>query len=109
SGAGGACTSTAHALAGAVTEPTQRYCSVPTASADAVCNGTPPSGFSACIVSAGAKACPTSTPFIHPFTVETGATLSCGTCSACSASTTCGSPTVAAFTNGTCTGAPALS
>jgi hypothetical protein len=106
---GGACTSTAHPLAGALTEPTQRTCSVPGTSADAVCNGNPPAGFSACIVSAGAKACPASTPFVHAFTVESGASLACGTCSACSVSTSCGSPTVSAFTNASCSGTPALS
>jgi hypothetical protein len=109
SGAGGACTSTAHATTGAVTEPTQRYCAVPTASADAVCNGNPPAGFSACIISAGAKACPATTPFIHPFTVETSAALACGTCTACTASTTCGTPTLSAFTNANCTPPAALS
>jgi hypothetical protein len=109
SGAGGTCTSASHANTGALTEPTQRYCDVPPANAETLCNGTPPAGFSSCIIAGGQVACPASTPFTHPFTVEDSAALSCGTCSACSVSTSCGSPTVSVFTNGSCTAPAALS
>ncbi len=109
SGGGGTCTSAAHANAGSLTEPTQRYCDVPAASADAVCNGSPPTGFSSCIVASGEVACPASTPFAHAFTVEDSAALSCGTCSACSVSTTCANPTLSVFANGTCAAPAAVS
>jgi hypothetical protein len=105
-GQGGACSSAVQSNPGALSEPAQRFCDVPAPSADAVCAGTAPAGFSACIVAAGNVACPSSTPFVQAFAVEDGATVSCGACSACSVSTTCSNPTVAAFTNANCT-APA--
>ncbi len=106
---GGACTSTAQTNTSAVTAPTQRYCDVPAASSDAVCNGTPPAGFSACIMAAGEVACPASTPFTQKFTVEDSATVSCGTCSACAVATTCSNPMVATFLTADCSGAVSAS
>jgi hypothetical protein len=104
---GGTCSSTAQTNQSAVSEPAQRFCDVPTASADAVCNGSPPSGFSACIMSSGQVACPASTAFTQKFTVEDSATLSCGACSACGVTTTCSNPMVSVFASANCAGAAA--
>jgi hypothetical protein len=107
-GQGGTCGGAVQSNPASLSEPPERFCDVPAASADAVCNGTVPTGFSACIIATGQVACPSSTPFVHPFTVEDGATLACGSCSACSVSTSCSNPMVEAFTNATCAAPAAL-
>ncbi len=100
---GGACSSSAvQANTGQLTEPTQRFCDVPAASADAVCGGSPPAGFSACIVSSGQVSCPAGTPFVHPFTVEDAAALQCSSCTACTISATCSNASVSVFTDAAC-------
>ncbi|MBV9950285.1 MAG: hypothetical protein JOZ69_25825 [Myxococcales bacterium] len=108
-GQGGTCSSQATSDPAALSEPPQRYCDVPPASAQAVCAGNPPAGFSACITSPGKVPCPSSTPFVNAFTVEDSADLTCGTCSACSVATSCSNPTVDAFTNATCAAPAAFS
>lgn len=105
---GGTCSGLALSNPAALSEPAARFCDVPAPSADAVCAGSPPAGFSACIIAPGTVACPASTPFIHPYVVEDSATLSCGSCSACSVSTTCSNSTVSVFTNATCAAPAAL-
>jgi hypothetical protein len=104
---GGSCTGTAQPNTGQLTAPTQRFCDVPSASANSVCAGTVPAGFSACIVSSGQVPCPASTSFLHPFAVEDGATLQCSSCTACSTSATCSNASVSVFTDAACATAAA--
>ncbi|MBV9946152.1 MAG: hypothetical protein JOZ69_04820 [Myxococcales bacterium] len=100
---GGACTSgTAQSDPTQLTLPAARYCDVPTASAEAVCGGAAPAGFSACIVRSGSVACPAGTPFTSAFTVEDGATVQCTACTACSVATTCDGATLSLFPGSAC-------
>jgi hypothetical protein len=101
--AGGACTGVV------MPDPTKlslslvQYCDVPAASAEDVCEGTVPSGFSACIVADGNVPCP-SGPFTTQLEVDDGDELVCPTCDSCTVTGACGSPQVTFFSNGNCTG-----
>ncbi len=101
-GQGGTCASTVQSDPTQLVAPAARYCDVPAASAESVCNGTVPSGFAACIARAGAVACPAGTPFIHPFSVEDSATLACAACTACAVSTSCADAVVTVHTGAKC-------
>jgi hypothetical protein len=79
-----------------------RYCDVPPANAESVCDGFVPSGFAACIASPGNKACPAGSPFAHLFPVETAAALRCSACTACAADTTCANAVLTVHTGARC-------
>jgi hypothetical protein len=84
--------------------PGARYCDVPADSASAVCGGTVPSGFAACIVTNGETPCPLGTPFVQRHIVEDHATLQCSACSSpCAMTTTCANAVVTGFTDSACT------
>jgi hypothetical protein len=80
-----------------------QYCDVPAASAEAVCEGTTPSGFTACIVADGNVPCP-SGPFTMQLEVDDGDELVCPTCDACSVTGSCANAQVTFFSDGSCTG-----
>jgi hypothetical protein len=91
------------------TDPSQlsavktRYCDVPAGSMGAVCGGTVPSGFAACIVTDGETDCPLGTPFGQKYTVEDLAVTQCSPCSsACTVTTTCSNATVSAYSDMAC-------
>lgn len=81
-----------------------QYCDVPAASAEAVCEGTTPSGFSACIVADGNVPCPAG-PFAMQLEVDDDDELLCPTCDACTVTGSCGSAQVTFFSDAKCTGA----
>jgi hypothetical protein len=91
-----------------IADPTQlstspaRYCDVPPAAAESVCNGIVPSGFAACIASPGSKACPAGSPFTHPFPVETAADVRCSACTTCAVDTTCANAVLTVHTGAKC-------
>jgi len=99
--AGGACTGIV------MPDPTKlslspvQYCDVPAASAEAVCAGDAPSGFSACIVADGNVPCPAG-PFTTPIEVADGDELVCPTCDVCTVTGSCGSPQVTFFSDSKC-------
>ena len=100
---GGACTQASHADSSQLSTAYARYCEVPADSAAAVCAGTVPSGFAACIVTNGETACPSGTPFAQKYVVEDHASLACAPCSGgCSLTTTCSNATVTGFVDSMC-------
>jgi hypothetical protein len=104
---GGQCTNTTMVNSAQLMKPTaQHYCDVPTASSDAVCNGTAPAGYSACIISSGSPACPA--PFTAAtYHVEDDITLNCSNCTGCAVTGSCSTGTANLF-GGTNCAAPSL-
>jgi hypothetical protein len=101
---GGTCSDTTQADTTKVATAAARYCDVPSAGADSVCNGTVPSGFAACIMTDGETSCPSGTPFSHAYVVEDGAMLQCSSCTGCTVATTCSNATLAGFSDMACSG-----
>ena len=100
---GGTCSQMVHPDSSQLSTAKARYCDVPTDSADAVCNGTVPSGFAACLLQYGDVACPTGTPFTQKYIVEDHATLQCSACSgSCAVVTTCSNATVTGYSDSSC-------
>jgi hypothetical protein len=106
---GGTCSGTSQLDTTQVSTPAARYCDVPGASADAVCNGAVPSGFAVCIATSGVTTCPLGTPFVQRHVVEDGVMLQCSPCTACAVATTCTSPTITAYDNRACHNSPVAS
>lgn len=79
-----------------------RYCDVPSASADSVCNGSVSSGFAACIMAGGESACPSGSPFVHSYVVEDSASLQCSSCAGCTVMTTCSNAVLTGFSDTAC-------
>ena len=100
---GGSCSATPQGNDAAVTKRGVRYCDVLPASAESVCEGTVPSSFAACIVSAGDIACPSGSPFGNKTLVADDETLECSACSTCSVEGTCTDPTVTFYSDAMCT------
>lgn len=100
---GGACSGTATGDPSQVTKQGVRYCDVPPASAESVCEGMAPASFAACIVSAGDVGCPTGSPFTNKTLVADDEMLTCSACTTCAVSGTCNSPKIAFFSDGACT------
>jgi hypothetical protein len=99
---GGACTDMVQTDPARVSAPAARYCDVPAANADSVCNGTVPSGFAACIAKSGETTCPSGTPFMHSYVVEDSVMLQCAPCSACTLMTTCSNIILQGFRDSMC-------
>jgi len=99
---GGACSDMAQTDPTKITVAPARYCDVPSSQADAVCNGTVPSGFAACIMASGETTCPSGTPFVHSYVVEDSAALQCSSCAGCSVMTTCSNITLTGFADTSC-------
>jgi hypothetical protein len=98
----GTCASTLTADPTQLSTSPARYCDVPPASSESVCDGVVPSGFAACIASPGTKACPAGSPFTHPFPVEASAALLCSACTICAVATTCANAVVTVHTGPKC-------
>jgi hypothetical protein len=101
----GPCSATVATNAAQLTKDDVRWCDVPDGGAESVCTGTAPSGFSACIVHPGAATCPEGSPFTTRAVVSDDVTLSCSPCSTCTRTGSCGSATVAFFTDTDCNNA----
>lgn len=99
---GGTCSDMAQTDPTKITTAAARYCDVPPSQADAVCNGTVPSGFAACIIASGETTCPSGTPFVHSYVVEDSAALQCSSCAGCSVTTTCSNITLTGFADTVC-------
>lgn len=101
-GQGGSCTDSTTPNSSQLTKPpAQHYCDVPAANSDAVCNGTAPAGFSACIARTGTQTCPA--PFTRvSYPVEDDLALNCSACTGCAVTTTCAAGTVNLFGDGNC-------
>ena len=98
----GACSATAVGDTTKVTSTPVRTCDVVGASAESVCEGAPPAGFSACLVAPGDMACPTGSPFASRTLLAASQTLVCTACSACTVSGTCDSPLVTYYSDYLC-------
>jgi hypothetical protein len=97
----GTCTTGSTANQAQLTKPPQHYCDVPSASVANVCAGNVPAGYDACITIANATAtCPS--PFTRLFRVQDDATVSCGTCTACSFTASCSNQTVTLYSDTAC-------
>jgi hypothetical protein len=103
-GQGGTCSDAVQPDATKVSTPPARFCDVSAAKADAVCDGTVPSGFAACIATSGTAPCPSGTPFMQRYIVEDVVTPQCSACSACSVATACANPVLTAYTDPSCGG-----
>jgi hypothetical protein len=99
---GGSCSGVPQPDPSQVTAQAVRYCDVPAASAGAVCEGTAPAGFAACIESAGDVACPTGTPFSNRSVVADTEKLSCSACATCLLTGTCSSPEISFYADTQC-------
>jgi hypothetical protein len=82
-----------------VTATAERYCDVPTACQEDVCNGVVPAGFSACIYVSGTDTCPSG--WNAETTVGDATTLSCSTCG-CNASASCTGGDVQFYSDNAC-------
>jgi hypothetical protein len=96
---GGSCTATPVPDTSLVSETQGAVCDVPPASSEDVCTGAPPSGFSACIVTAGSTTCPAGSPFSNQQIVGSSDVLECS-CGACTMQTTCSNQEMVLFPNG---------
>ncbi|AKU98951.1 hypothetical protein AKJ09_05615 [Labilithrix luteola] len=85
-----------------VTSSAARVCTPPPACNEDVCAGDVPSGFSACIAHEGDVACPTTGPFVKRTLAGASADLTCGGCSTCKNSASCGVATVRLYGDATC-------
>ena len=102
-GGGGACTATLSANPGLVTKNGVRTCDVPPGDLGAVCSGSAPAGFSACIVASGDIPCP-SGPFGTRSRIDDDEILVCPACGSCSVSSSCGAAQVKFFGGSQCQG-----
>ena len=100
---GGACSGFAVGDVSKVTTTEVRYCVVPGASAEGVCGGAAPSGFSACIASPGDVACPSGSPFGNRTVIGDAQILVCSACTSCAVQGDCTGSTVKFFGDYLCT------
>ena len=106
---GGSCSSTSMSDPTQVSTPPARYCDVAPASAESLCGGAAPTGFAACVMTAGEVACPANTPFVNGrYVVEDSVSLACSSCS-CSVNTTCSNARLSAFGDVNCLTPPVAS
>jgi hypothetical protein len=101
----GSCSATVATNPADLTKDDVRWCDVPSGGAESVCTGAAPAGFSACIVHTGDTACPDGSAFGTRTLVSDDVALSCSPCSTCTLTGTCGSATVAFFSDGNCNNA----
>ena len=94
------CTATATADKTKVTVAQQRYCDIPRACQEDVCNGDAGNGFSACIATEGDVACPSG--WDTRTVVGDDVTLSCAACTGCSASASCTGGKLQFFSDSSC-------
>ena len=99
---GGTCTATALGDTTQVTTSQVRTCGVAGAGAEAVCEGSTPTGFSVCIAAAGDMACPSGSLFANRTVAAASETLVCTACSACTVSGTCSTPLVTYYSDYLC-------
>ncbi len=108
---GGTCTASAVGDTTQVTALQVRTCSIGNASggsgAEATCEGSPPTGFSACVVAPGDVPCPSGSPFAKRTVAAASETLVCTACTGCSVSGTCSSPLVTFYSDYLCNNAVA--
>lgn len=98
----GTCLSTVATDATKLAKNDVHWCEAPDGGAEAICAGSAPAGFTACITHAGAVACPTGSAFTTRTVVSDDVSLSCSACSTCALTSTCGQATVAFFADGNC-------
>jgi hypothetical protein len=98
---GGACTAAVHADPSKVAKDAVRTCAVPQSAADAVCSGSPPAGFSACIAAPGDVPCPAG-PFAVRTVIQDDVELVCAACGACSVSAACANAQVKFYSDPQC-------
>jgi hypothetical protein len=99
----GTCTSSPQADPSQVSKAAARYCEVPAARANAVCNGSPPPGFASCIAASGDTPCPGGSAFTQRFTLEDDVALQCAPCSSCTITATCSDAILSTFADAACT------
>lgn len=99
--AGGACTASIHADPSKLAKNAVRTCDVPASAADAVCWGSAPPGFSACIATAGDVPCPAG-PFATRTVLSDDVELVCPTCGACSVGGACANAQVKFYSDPQC-------
>jgi hypothetical protein len=100
---GGACASSPQADSSQVSKAPARYCEVPAASADAVCNGSPPAGFASCIAASGDTPCPGGSAFAQRLVLEDDVALQCTVCSPCTITATCSGAILSTYADAACT------
>ncbi|HEY6462723.1 MAG TPA: hypothetical protein VIY73_21285 [Polyangiaceae bacterium] len=98
---GAACSSTLTPDPSQVTKTQVRTCEVPSSQADSVCTAAPPSGFSACVESAGDVACPPGV-FSSRAVADDDEILVCPPCGTCQVGSTCNQPTVTFYGDPNC-------
>jgi len=106
---GGTCTASAVGDTTQVTSLQVRTCGVGSGSsgAEAVCEGSPLTGFSACIAAPGDVPCPSGSPFANRTVAAASETLVCTACTGCAVSGTCSSPLVTFYSDYLCNSAVA--
>jgi hypothetical protein len=98
---GAACSSTLTPDPSQVTKTEVRTCELPSSQADSVCTTAPPSGFSACVESAGDVACPPGV-FSSRAVVDDDEILVCPPCGTCQVGSTCNQPAVTFYGDPNC-------
>lgn len=100
----GTCTSSPTLDTNKVSTDGVRACTPPPQCAEDVCTGSPPAGFSSCIVHDNDVTCPPG-PFSTPTVVAASVQFDCGTCSGCTnTGTGCGTAQVDYYANANCAG-----
>lgn len=100
----GTCTSAPTLDSNKVATDAVRACTPPPQCAEDVCSGSPPAGFSSCIVHDADLACP-SGPFTARTVVAVSVQFACSSCSACAnTGTGCGNAQIDYYATTNCTG-----
>jgi hypothetical protein len=101
---GGACTASVMADTTQVASSEVRACEVTggAADAEAVCDGSPPPGFSSCISAPGQVQCPAASPFNSRTVLAASETLVCTPCTGCTVSGNCTAPLVTYYSDYLC-------
>lgn len=97
----GTCNSTAQKDATKLSTSAVRACEPPPACVEDVCLGSGLGGFASCIAHDGDVACPPG-PFAQKTLAGPSATLTCGGCTSCTNTATCGVPVLRFYNDGAC-------
>lgn len=98
----GSCTAAVAKDTSKVISTAARVCTPPPACNETVCAGDVPNGFAACIAHDGDVTCPAAGPFVNKTLAGVSADLTCGGCTSCTNSATCGAATVRIYGDASC-------
>lgn len=99
---GGVCSGQAVGDTSKVQQTPAHTCTVPDANAAAVCAGSVPGGFAACIIAPGDVQCPSGSPFSTRTVIADSETLVCSDCASCMVTGSCKNPVLNVYSDAQC-------